>query len=128
MKEDKDLLPFKRPRKKILDDDDIPLGRGKAIAKSNTNNKTKRSTTKKVVQKQGPKRHTFFVENELLEKLKDLVFTRKYTKGEIEVNQSTIVHEALTKFIEEYDGEIKPRPQYIRDIENKKAKRPNAKK
>ncbi|WP_020533044.1 hypothetical protein [Flexithrix dorotheae] len=114
----KDLLPFKRPRKKNLDDDDIPLGKGKVV-------QPKKKEKKQV---DVPKRHTFFVNPDLLEQLKDLVYTRKYTQGDIEANQSTIINEALEKYLNEYKGEIKSRPQFIRDIEEKKSKRPNSKK
>ncbi|MEM1136803.1 MAG: hypothetical protein AAGI07_13280 [Bacteroidota bacterium] len=117
MKDDKDLLPFKRPKKKVLDEDDIPLGKGKSVGK-------KEKPEKSIDE---PKRHTFFVDAALLEKVKDLVFTRKYTQGDIQVNQSTIINEALEKYLNEYEGEIKPRPQYIRDIEEKKSRRPNSK-
>ncbi len=126
MKEDKDLLPFKRPRKKIIDDDDIPLGAGKT-AKGTRSKTTKKKPTVKKEKKDEPKRHTFFVNPVLLEQLKDLVFTRKYTKGEVHVNQSTVINEAIEKLIREYKGEIQARPKYIRDIEEKKAKRPNKK-
>ncbi len=117
-KEEKDLLPFKRPRKKILDSDDIPLGKGKPVMKKEEEQPGANK----------PKRHTFFVEPGILEQVKDLVFTRKYTQGDIEVNQSTIINEALQQYLDNYEGEIKPRPQYIRDIEEKKSRRPNARK
>ena len=140
MSEEKNLLPFKRPKKRILDDDDIPLGKGKPINKTTTESETK--TTKKAAKSVGekasgkkkasasnePKRHTFFVDPEILEKVKDLVLTRKYTQGDIEVNQSTIINEALEKYLEAYEGKIQSRPKYIRDIEEKKARRPNTKK
>jgi len=127
MKDDKDLLPFKRPRKKILDDDDIPLGSGKPLNNSAQKVVKRKSITKKEKNDE-PKRHTFFVDPQLLEKLKDLVFTRKYTKGEVHVNQSIVINEAIEKLIKDYKGEIQARPKYIRDIEEKKAKRPNKKK
>lgn len=127
MKEDKDLLPFKRPRRKNLDDDDIPLGKGKTV-KTAESKPPKKKVTHKKEKKDEPKRHTFFVDTKLLEQLKDLVYTRKYTKGEVHVNQSIVINEAIEKLIKDYKDEIKPRPKYIRDIEEKKAKRPNKKK
>lgn len=127
MKDEKDLLPFKRPRKKNLDEDDIPLGNSKAGQTASNLPKRKKVTPKKE-KKDEPKRHTFFVNPVLLEQLKDLVFTRKYTKGEFHVNQSTVINEAIEKLIKDYKEDIQPRPKYIRDIEEKKAKRPNKKK
>lgn len=108
--------PGNKPFEQSLDDDLFSGEKAQPIKKrfdQNEKNEESKTTT------------TLYARDvpvELMDKLKDIVYTEKVSSDPF-ANQSKVIIEAISFYMENYKNEIIERPDWVKEQENKKARR-----